>query len=86
MNMSADQLKRLKDAIRELDIAMTQIDNQKDHMKQIIDDLNGELDIEKKLVRKMAKTYHKQNFATVKMENGEFEAFYENVIERKAQT
>lgn len=83
MNLNADQLKRLKDAIREIDIAMTQIDNQKDQIKQIISDIHDELDIEKKLIRKMGKVYHKQNFANVKIENGEFETFYENVIERK---
>lgn len=83
MNLNAEQLKRLKDAIREIDVAMTQIDNQKDQIKQIIDDIHDELDIEKKLIRKMGKVYHKQNFANVKIENGEFETFYENVIERK---
>lgn len=83
MNLNPEQLKRLKDAIREIDVAMTQIDNQKDHIKQIIGDIHDELDIEKKLIRKMGKVYHKQNFSSVKIENGEFEAFYENVIERK---
>lgn len=83
MNLNAEQLIRLKNAIREIDVAMTQIDNQKDQIKQIIDDIHDELDIEKKLIRKMAKTYHKQNFANVKIENGEFETFYENAIERK---
>lgn len=83
MNLNPEQLKRLKDAIREIDVAMTQIDNQKDHIKQIIGDIHDELDIEKKLIRKMGKVYHKQNFANVKIENGEFETFYENVIERK---
>lgn len=83
MNLNEEQLKRLKGAIRELDVAMTQIQNQKEHIKQIISDVHDEIDIEKKLVRKMAKVYHKQNFATVKMENGEFEEFYESVIEKK---
>ena len=86
MNFNSEQMKRLKDAIRELDVAMTQIDAQKEQIKQIISDVHDELDLEKKLLRKMAKTYHKQNFATVKIENGEFEAFYENVIEKKAQS
>lgn len=83
MNLNSEQMKRLKDAIREIDIALTQVQNQKDHIKQIIGDVHDELDVDKKLIRKIAKTYHKQNFTTAKMENEEFEVFYENVIEKK---
>lgn len=83
MNLNEDQMKRLKGAIREIDVAMTQIQNQKDHIKQIISDVYDELEIEKKLIRKMGKVYHKQEFSKIKNENGEFEAFYESVIEKK---
>lgn len=83
MNLNSEQMKRLKNAIREMDVALTQIDNQKEQIKQIISDVHDELDVEKKLIRKIAKTYHKQNFSTTKMENQEFEVFYENIIETK---
>lgn len=76
---SPEELKKLKDGLRELSDVMTMKQAQNDTMKAIIDELNKELNIPKHLVRKMAKVYWKANFSEIVAENQEFELLFEGI-------
>lgn len=73
------ELEKLKKGIREMSDVMTMMEAQRETMKNIIDDVYDELKIPKKIIRKIAKTYHKQNFSEQRTENEEFELFYEGI-------
>lgn len=76
---SSDELVKLKKGIREMSDVMSMMDAQRDTLKSIIDELYDEVKIPKKIIRKLAKAYHKQNFSQQVVENEEFELFYEGI-------
>jgi len=80
-----EELNILKKGIREYSDVLTMMESQKELMKDIIGNLYEELKIPKKLIRKMAVTYHKKNFSEVTAENEEFEALYEGVISQSQE-
>jgi hypothetical protein len=81
-----EQLNTLKKGMREFSDVMSMMDSQKEVMKDILGSLYDELKIPKKLIRKMAVTYHKKNFSEVTAENEEFEALYEGVISQSQES
>nr|QMP82910.1 MAG: hypothetical protein [Caudoviricetes sp.] len=81
-----EQLNTLKKGMREFSDVMTMAESQKEVMKEILTTLHEELKIPKKLIRKMAVTYHRKNFSEVTAENEEFETLYEGVIAQSQET
>lgn len=57
------------------------IDDQKEAIKEIIEELNDSTGIEKKTIRKLAVTMFKHNYTTLQEENEHFSDLYETVIE-----
>nr|QMP83689.1 MAG: hypothetical protein [Caudoviricetes sp.] len=80
-----EQLNTLKKGLREFSDVMSMMESQKEVMKDILGSLYDELKIPKKLIRKMAVTYHKKNFSEVTAENEEFEVLYEGVISQSQE-
>lgn len=83
--LSPDERKKLKGAIIELDASITRIEAERDLQKTIINDLSEELGLDKKLIRKLAKTYHAANFKQEVEEHNTFEEFYTGVVEGSTQ-
>lgn len=79
-SLTTEQRKRLKGTIQELNDSMTRIAAERDLQKEAIDDLHDELGIDKKVIRRLAKTYFNANFQTEQEEHKTFEEFYELVI------
>jgi gamma-glutamylcysteine synthetase len=71
---------KLFGVIKELSNSMTRVDGEKSFQKEAITAAAEEHGIEKKLLRKLAKTYHKQNFTEEKTVAEEFTELYETVI------
>lgn len=71
---------KLFGVIKELSNSMTRVEGERDFQKEAITAAAEEHQIEKKLLRKLAKTYHKQKFTEEKAENEEFADLYETVI------
>jgi hypothetical protein len=80
-----EELNTLKKGLREFSDVMTMMESQREVIKDILGTLYDELKIPKKLIRKMAVTYHKKNFSEVTAENEEFEALYEGVISQSQE-
>lgn len=78
-----DELKKLKKGLSELSDVMTMKQAQNDTMKEIIAALNEELNIPKKLIRKMAVVYHKSNYSEVVAEQEEFELLFEGILAKQ---
>lgn len=75
-----EQLKILKNGIKELSDVYTMMEAQKDTEKAIIESVYDELKIPKKIIKKVARAYHKRNYASVVAEQEEFQLFYEGVV------
>jgi hypothetical protein len=78
-----NQLKSIRDALSEISNEMTVIDSHKEAIKDVIDALHDNFKIPKKVLRRMAKTHHKQSFQEEVTEDNEFEALYIGMTETK---
>jgi hypothetical protein len=82
-SFNEDQLKSIRDALSEISNEMTVIDSHKEAIKDVIDALYDNFKIPKKVLRRMAKTHHKQSFQEEVTEDNEFEALYIGMTETK---
>jgi len=82
--LTEEERKTFKKAILEMNDSMTRIGAERDLQKEIITELCGKLDVDKKLFRRMARAYFKANFKDEVQENTDFEEFYTTVIEKTA--
>lgn len=71
--------KAIKKCLEELSGSMTRIEGERDYIKEAIKNICEEYQLSKKTFRKLAKTYHKQNFSLEVAENEEFELMYEQL-------
>ena len=78
-----NQLKSIRDALNEISNEMVVIDSHKEAIKDVIDALYDNFKIPKKVLRRMAKTHHKQSFQEEVTEDNEFEALYLGMTETK---
>lgn len=76
------ELETLKKGVKELSDVYTMQEAQRETAKSIIDELYEELKLPKKLIRKISKVFHKQNFSQVVAENQEFELFVEGIVDQ----
>jgi hypothetical protein len=75
------QLDALKKGIKELSDVFEMQAAQRDTAKEILDHLHEELKIPKKIIRKIAKTYHNRDYNKVVFEQEEFSLLFEGVVE-----
>lgn len=73
-----DKLKLLG-ALKELSSSMTRVEAERDLIKNIKDDICGELQLNRKVLNKLVRTYHKGNFSEEQEINKNFETLYETV-------
>ena len=78
-----DDLKKLKGYVDEVVLHMHRTDGNNQAIKDIVDIAHDELKIPKKILKRMAKTQHKNSFQTELAESKEFEALYESMTEIK---
>jgi hypothetical protein len=78
-----DDLKKLKGYIDEVVLHMLRNDGNNQAIKDIVDIAHDELKVPKKILKRMAKTQHKNSFQTDVAESKEFEALFESITEIK---
>lgn len=76
--------KQIKDALIEISASLTRAEAERDLINEIVENICEQLELEPKVFRKMARTYHKQNFRDEVQSNRVFEDFYESVVENVA--
>lgn len=79
-SLTSEQRKRLKNAIIELNDSMTRVASERELQKETINELFDELGIEKKVLRRLARTYFKANFQMEQEEHKTFEDFYDLIL------
>ena len=80
---SPEDRKLLKGMIVEMTHSLERIEGEKEQIKDIAESAKSKFDISPKLVKKMARTMFKHNYADLQSENDDFELLYETIIEGK---
>lgn len=78
---SPDERKKFKAGLATITHHFQLIDDQKEAIKEIIEELSENTGLDKKIVRKLAATIHKHNYSSIQQENEHFSLLYETVIE-----
>jgi hypothetical protein len=71
--------KKILDAVREISNSMTRIEAERDLIKETVKEVSDSFQIPRKVVNKIAKTYHKQNLTQEVQEHEEFVELYDSV-------
>jgi hypothetical protein len=79
MNLTTEQKRDLQKAVQEISNSMTRMEAERDLIREIVKDQSQNLQIPKKIVSKIAKTYHKQNLTQEIADHEEFVELYESV-------
>ena len=77
---SPEDHKRIQGCMVEISNSLTRMDGERDFIKEAINALAEDVDIDKKTLRKMANIYHKQNLSEVVGEAEDLQALYEAVM------
>ena len=75
-----ETIKAVNKALQEISNSLTRIEAERDLIKDVLGNIVEDHGIDKKILRKMAKVYHKRSFTTEVQEHEEFEVMYENVV------
>lgn len=78
-----NQLKALKGAIEEINLALQQIEFKNNEIKDIVNATYDSLGVPKKIIKRMAKVYYNQSIQDEIDEFKDFEALFEGITEVK---
>lgn len=78
-----EERKKLKSALATVTHIFQLIDDHKESIKETVEGISQQYNLDKKLVRKLASTMYKRNYQTLQDENKHFEILYETLIEGK---
>jgi hypothetical protein len=79
LSNDADRQKLFK-VVKECSDSMTRIEGENDFIKESIADISKQLQLPKKLVSRLVKVYHKQNYDEEVAVREQFETLYEKVV------
>jgi hypothetical protein len=82
MNLTPNDRLKLEGALKDMSASLARQEAERDMQKNIIGDICNELNLAKKVFRKLAKVYHKQNFDDEVATHEEFEKLYETVTNK----
>lgn len=77
--------KKLLDCLKECSNSLTRIGGERDYIKESTSDIAKQLQLPKRLVNKMVKVYHKQNYDEEVATQEQFEQLYETVVDLKSE-
>lgn len=71
---------KLLGVLRECSASMTRIEGEKDYIKESVNNICKNLQLPKRLVNRMVKVYHKQNYDEEVAVHEQFETLYESIV------
>ena len=77
--LTPEQKKDLQGAIQEISNSMIRTEAERDLIREIVKEQSDTLQIPKKIISKIAKTYHKQNLTQEIADHEDFVELYEKV-------
>ena len=75
-SLTKEDRQKLKNAVQKIDDSMTRIVAERDFIKATIEDLADKVPLDKKVIRRLAKTVHKASFQMDHDDNETFEELY----------
>ena len=79
-SMTKEDKAKLRKAILEINDSLTRVEAERDLQKEIINKMNEELGMDKKIIRRMARVYHNANYSAEVQNNRDFEETYDGVM------
>lgn len=79
ITLTDEQKKQLKGAIQEISNSMLRAEAERDLTREIVKEQSQQLQIPKKIISKIAKTYHKQSLTQDVQDHEDFVELYEKV-------
>ena len=76
---SPEDRKKIKDAVQEISNSLTRIEAERDLIREIIKEVSDNHQIPRKILSKIAKTYHKQNLTQEIADHEDFVDLYDTV-------
>jgi hypothetical protein len=80
--LTPEQKKDLQGAIQEISNSMIRTEAERDLIREIVKEQSDTLQIPKKVISKIAKTYHKQNIAQEVADHEDFVELYEKITSK----
>ena len=77
--LTPEQKKDLQGAIQEISNSMIRTEAERDLIREVVKEQSDTLQIPKKVISKIAKTYHKQNLAQEVADHEDFVELYEKI-------
>ncbi len=78
--MIEEDRKKMKDVLTEISNSMIRIKSEREFIKEAIEEAAEKFEMNKKILRKMAKVYHNNSFTDEIMEMEEFQTLYESIV------
>ncbi len=75
-SLTKEDREKHKAAVKKIDDSLTRVSAERDFIKTTIEDLADKVPLDKKLIRKLAKTFHKASFQMDQEEHETFEELY----------
>lgn len=79
ITLTDEQKKQLKGAIQEISNSLLRSEAERDLIREIVKEQSQELQIPKKIITKIAKTYHKQSLTQDIQDHEDFVELYDKV-------
>ena len=79
ITLNDEQKKQLKGAIQEISNSLLRSEAERDLIREIVKEQSQELQIPKKIITKIAKTYHKQSLTQDIQDHEDFVELYDKV-------
>lgn len=76
---SPEDRKKIRDAIQEISNSLIRMEAERDLIKEIVKEVSDEHQIPRKIVSKIAKTFHRQNLTQEVADHEDFVDLYETV-------
>ena len=80
LSLSEEQVKAIKGYCQEMSASMTRTEGERTFQSEATKALAKEHELDKSMVKKMAKIFHKSQFLTVRTENEQLEESYQKVF------
>lgn len=77
MPSNKEDLKKIDTALQQMSDAKTRIEAEQDHIKEIVQVIHEDFQLEKRLIRQLAKVWHMRNYAEEVTQQEEFQEAYE---------
>jgi ribosomal protein S17E len=83
MRLDDKQKEAVKSCLQEISNSMTRVEAERDLIKEILQRMADEFEMNKKLSRRLAKVYHKRNIAEEIAANEELTETYDMIVSSK---